>query len=229
MCSCTSKAVCALNGVIHCLSDRMWQRRYRLSLTCLLCWISSESGCKEFAYVLRLRKRARLKQHVLSHTLTLQHTSHSLYLHWESCLKRAAFPLDFRLLNVKRFFFRKRKVRALGSVRAAWYLVFSEDKTNFQCRNMVPSQVFLCLPSLSTRHYCFIVSLVCHISVKEVTNNLNITVLQSPEHHKNSILSLYSMMLHRLVNVKCMYCTTVILLKSCFSNDKKKFPTYTHR
>lgn len=43
----TSKPVCAMNGVIHCLSDGMWQRRYRLSMTSLLSWITSESGWEE--------------------------------------------------------------------------------------------------------------------------------------------------------------------------------------
>lgn len=53
----TSKTGCAMNGVMHCLSNGMWQRRYRLSLTCLPSWITSESGCDEFA-----SWQAKLKQ-----------------------------------------------------------------------------------------------------------------------------------------------------------------------
>lgn len=96
----TSKPGCAMNGVIHCQSDGMWQRRYRLSLTCLPSWITSESGCEEFASWL---EASQAKTTFPPHTLTTpQHTSTYVYLHWESW-EKAPFPSQFRFLYLKRF------------------------------------------------------------------------------------------------------------------------------
>ena len=73
----TSKRSCAMNGVIHCLSDGMWQHRYRLSLTRSPSWITSESGCKAFASWLCQWRQAKLKE--LAHPLTLPCTSLCVY------------------------------------------------------------------------------------------------------------------------------------------------------
>lgn len=104
----SSKPGCAMNGVIHCLSDGIWQRRYRLSLTCLPSWITSESGCEEFASWLRLWKQAKLKW--LAHPYNI---FHCIFIcigsnDWET----APYPLQFRFLYMKRCSWKALKVRA---------------------------------------------------------------------------------------------------------------------
>ena len=94
----TLKPGCAMNGVMHCLSNGMWQHRYRLSLTCLPSWITSESGCEEFASWLRLWKQAKLKSLAQPpHLPPLLCTSLYVYLHLESWHGEGSVPLTVQV------------------------------------------------------------------------------------------------------------------------------------
>lgn len=79
------------------------------------------------------------------------------------------------------------------------------------------SEIFILkfLPSLTTHPLCHSVVVTSAEATDDV--NCNITATRFMKHN-NSILPPYFMMMHSLIDVKCIYCTTVWSVKTHFSN-----------